>query len=122
MGGGGSLRSQRLLWLQAVFTCEQFSSAASPRARAETKPLSLIRDFCSLPVRRFCAAVTCKARNGPESRMRGVDVAVECEKCGRTGSDKSTAAFLYAGVSSLGTDAYVFLRVGEGLLFPAQEG
>lgn len=49
--------------------------------------------------------------------MQGVGVAVECEKCGRTGSDKSTAAFLYAGVSSLGMDAYVFLRVGEGFFF-----
>lgn len=44
-----------------------------------------------------------------------VSVSLECEKCGRTGSDKSKAAFLYNGVNSLRTDAYVFLRVREGI-------
>lgn len=50
-----------------------------------------------------------------------VSVLLEHEKCGRTGSDKSKAAFLYIGVSSLRTDVYVFLRVEEDF-FPAQEG
>lgn len=46
-----------------------------------------------------------------------VSVLLECEKCGRTGSDKCKAAFLYTGVSSLRTDAYVFLRPGEDFFF-----
>lgn len=115
-GGWGSPRSQRPLWLQAVFTCGQFSLAASPRARAETKSLSLIRDLCSLPVGEETSLPHCGDMRSPKW-TRKVSVLLEGEKCGRTGSDKSTAAFLYTGVSSLRTDAYVFPRVGEDFFF-----